>query len=60
MSFLLALQLLAQDGFVPAQQHSILDLVRGSGLIVQGVLYLLVLFSVLSWGIIAYKYRQIR
>ena len=29
-------------------------------LVVQGVLYLLVLFSVLSWGIIAYRYRQIR
>ncbi|MGH7794667.1 MAG: protein TolQ [Candidatus Binatia bacterium] len=52
--------MLVQDGLTLAQQHSILDLVRGSGLVVQGVLYLLVLFSVLSWGIIAYKYRQIR
>ncbi len=60
MSFLWSFQLLVQDGLTLAQQHSILDLVRGSGLVVQGVLYLLVLFSVLSWGIIAYKYRQIR
>jgi biopolymer transport protein TolQ len=60
MSLFLLLQLLVQDGFTPAQPHGILDLVRGSGLVVQGVLYLLVLFSVLSWGIIAYKYRQIR
>ena len=55
-----SLQLAAQEGLSLAQQHSILDLVRGSGWVVQGVLYLLVLFSVLSWGIIAYKYRQIR
>jgi biopolymer transport protein TolQ len=60
MSSLWSLQLLVQDGLTLAQQHSILDLVRGSGLVVQAVLYLLVLFSVLSWGIIAYKYRQIR
>ncbi|OGP49800.1 MAG: protein TolQ [Deltaproteobacteria bacterium RBG_16_55_12] len=37
-----------------------MDLVRGSSLIVQGVLYLLILFSVVSWGIIFYKYRQVR
>jgi biopolymer transport protein TolQ len=60
MSSLWSFQLLVQDGLTLAQQHSILDLVRGSGLVVQAVLYLLVLFSVLSWGIIAYKYRQIR
>ena len=60
MSFLWSFQLFVQDSLIPAQQHSILDLVRGSGLVVQGVLYLLVLFSVLSWGIIAYKYRQMR
>jgi len=34
--------------------------VRGSGAVVQGILYLLVLFSVVSWGIIAHKYFQIR
>jgi biopolymer transport protein TolQ len=54
------LQLLAQDGIAVAQQHSVLDLVRGAGLVVQGILYLLVLFSVVSWGIIAQKQRQIR
>jgi len=41
-------------------QHGILDLVRGSGLVVQFILYLLILFSVTSWGIIAYKFRQLR
>ncbi len=54
------LQLLAQDGIAVAQQHSVLDLVRGAGLVVQAILYLLVLFSVVSWGIIAQKQRQIR
>jgi biopolymer transport protein TolQ len=37
-----------------------LDLVIGSGPVVQAVLYLLILFSVVSWGIIFYKYRQMR
>src|SRR4030095_2383903 len=60
MFFLWSLQLLVQDGLSASQQHSILDLVRGSGPVVQGILYLLVLFSVVSWGIIAQKYRQIR
>ena len=55
-----SLQLLAQTGFDTSQQQGILDLVRGSSLIVQGVLYLLILFSVVSWGIIFYKYRQVR
>jgi len=54
------LQLLAQAPLTPTQEHGILDLVKGSGLMVQGVLYLLVLFSVVSWGIIFYKYRQVR
>lgn len=53
-------QLSAQTGLALPQQHGILDLVQGSGLVVQGVLYLLVLFSVVSWGIIFYKYRQVR
>jgi len=60
MYFLWSLQLLAQDGLPVPQQHGVLDLVRGSGLVVQSVLYLLILFSVVSWGIIAHKYRQIR
>jgi biopolymer transport protein TolQ len=60
MSFLWSLQLLVQDGFSASQPHGILDLVWGSGLVVQSILYLLILFSVISWGIIAQKYRQIR
>jgi len=35
-------------------------LVRGSGPVVQFILYLLILFSVASWGIIVYKFRQLR
>ncbi len=54
------LQLLAQTGLTPTQQPGILDLVMGAGPVVQGVLYLLIMFSVLSWAIIFYKYRQVR
>ena len=54
------LRLLAQDGLAASPQHGILDLVRGSGPVVQFILYLLILFSVASWGIIAYKFRQLR
>src|ERR671918_1626480 len=60
MAFFWPLQLLAQEGLPAPQEHGILDLVRGSGLVVQAILYLLILFSVVSWGIIAYKYRQMR
>jgi biopolymer transport protein TolQ len=60
MSSLWWLHLLAQEGLPVPQQHGVLDLVRGSGAVVQGILYLLVLFSVVSWGIIAHKYFQIR
>lgn len=44
----------------PMAQQSVLSMITGSGLVVQGVLYTLVLFSVLSWAIIFYKFRQIR
>ena len=60
MSYLWSLQLLVQDGLPATPQHGILDLVRGSGLVVQSILYLLILFSVTSWGIIAQKFWQIR
>lgn len=60
MSYLWSLQLLVQDGLSAPPQQGILDLVRGAGVVVQFVLYLLILFSVVSWGIIAQKYRQIR
>jgi len=42
------------------QQESLVGMVTGSGLVVQLVLYLLILFSVFSWGIIFYKLRQVR
>ena len=37
-----------------------LDLLSGAGPVVLGVLYLLLLFSIVSWGIMLYKARQIR
>jgi len=43
-----------------AQQEGLVSMVTGSGPLVQAVLYLLIVFSVLSWGIIFYKARQIR
>ena len=43
-----------------ARQESLVSMVTGSGPVVQFVLYLLILFSVFSWGIIFYKLRQIR
>ncbi|HSE85318.1 MAG TPA: protein TolQ [Candidatus Binatia bacterium] len=60
MASLWLLRLLAQDGLATSPQHGILDLVRGSGPVVQFILYLLILFSVASWGIIVYKFRQLR
>lgn len=54
------LQLLVQTGFAPSQQQGVLDLVKGSGPLVQAVLYLLVLFSIVSWGIMFAKYLQVR
>jgi biopolymer transport protein TolQ len=55
-----SLQLLAQTEFAAPQQQGILDFVRGSGLVVQLVLYILILFSILSWGVIFFKYREVR
>ena len=40
--------------------HSIIDLMFGSGPVVQGVLYLLILMSVVTWGIVATKWFQVR
>jgi len=60
MPSLWLVQLLAQNDLPVLQQHGILDLVKGSGPLVQGVLYLLILFSVLSWGIIFSKLNQMR
>jgi len=42
------------------RQESLVSMVTGSGPVVQAVLYVLILFSVVSWGIIFYKLRQIR
>ncbi len=42
------------------RQEGLVTMVTGSGPVVQLVLYVLVLFSVFSWGIIFYKPRQVR
>jgi biopolymer transport protein TolQ len=42
------------------RQESLVSMITGSGPVVQAVLYILILFSVLSWGIIFYKLRQVR
>jgi biopolymer transport protein TolQ len=44
----------------PFRQDSVVDMVTHSGPVVQGVLYVLLVFSVVSWGIVFYKFRQIR
>ena len=41
-------------------QPTVLEMVTGSGPVVQAVLYLLVLFSVISWAIVFFKFRQLR
>ena len=43
-----------------AGRDDLLSMVVGAGAVVQGVLYLLVFFSVASWGVILYKARQVR
>lgn len=53
-------QLAAQPDWLTVQKHGVLDLVQGSGAVVQVVLYVLFLFSVVSWGVILYKYRVFR
>ena len=42
------------------QQQGIFDLITGAGPVVQVVLYLLILFSVVSWGVILFKFRHVR
>ncbi len=42
------------------QQDRIVDMVLRSGPVVQGVLYLLLFLSIMSWGIIFYKFRHLR
>jgi len=54
------LDLLTQTELLSTQNQGILDLVWGAGPVVQIILYLLVLFSVVSWGIIFQKFRQVR
>jgi biopolymer transport protein TolQ len=45
---------------IPRPQETIVQMVTGSGAVVQGVLFLLLGFSVVSWAIIFTKSRQMR
>jgi biopolymer transport protein TolQ len=52
-------QVAAQVEAPAPTSDSIVDMVTHSGLVVQLVLYLLLAFSIISWGIIFYKFFQI-
>jgi len=45
---------------IPRPQETIVQMVTGSGAVVQGVLFLLLAFSIVSWAIIFTKLRQMR
>lgn len=57
-AFVLALQV--QDAAPTAGSFDILEIIRSSTLINQGVLAVLVLFSIVSWGIILFKSLEYR
>jgi biopolymer transport protein TolQ len=42
------------------RQDSMVSMITGAGAVVQFVLYILISFSVISWGILFYKLRQVR
>ena len=45
----------------PETSHvSVVDMFTGSGPVVQGVLYLLIIISIASWAVVLYKWWQIR
>ena len=54
------LDLLSQSELLTPHREGILDMVRGAGPIVRLILYLLASFSIVSWGIIIYKFREVR
>lgn len=49
-----------QTGVAFQHSTSMLDMLSGAGPVVLGVLYLLLFFSIVSWGIMLYKARQLR
>ncbi len=53
------LRVAAQQGDT-LHQPNILEMITSSGPVVQAVLYLLILFSIISWAIVFYKFRQLR
>ena len=59
-AFVLALQVQVQDAAPPAGTFDVIEIIRGSTLVNQGVLAILVLFSVVSWAIILFKSWEYR
>jgi biopolymer transport protein TolQ len=53
-------QLAAQPEWLTIQRQGVVELVTGASPVVQVVLYILLMFSVISWGIILHKYRVFR
>ncbi len=49
-----------EEGAFTLTQHGMISLVTNAGPVVQAVLAVLLLFSVICWGIIFYKYQVIR
>lgn len=50
----------AADTAADLQQHSILDLLMGSGPVVRVVLVILLVMSIITWGIVVTKWFQLR
>lgn len=48
------------QGEAPQVQHDLFHMLTGSGLVVQSVLYLLIVFSILSWAVIFLKAREVQ
>lgn len=44
----------------PSSPHGVWELILGAGLMVKFVMLILVVFSVISWAIIFFKYRQVK
>lgn len=53
-------EILAPESIGPEGGHSVMQLILGSGLVVQGVLMLLVVMSVVTWGIVLTKSFQVK
>lgn len=53
-------EILTPEAIGPSEGHTVMQLVLGSGPVVQGVLILLVIMSVVTWGIVFTKSFQVK